>query len=74
MTVNEDMPRRGISEPSLTLFVKNLWYNTTEADLREKFEGCTRVRIPVEPGSDRNRGLVQYACIDGICMQIYIIM
>ena len=56
VTGDDDTPRRGSSEPSSTLFVKNLWYNTSEADLREKFEGCTRVRIPVEPGSDRNRG------------------
>lgn len=58
VTGDDDTPRRGSSEPSPTLFVKNLWYNTTEADLKEKFEDCTRVRIPVEQDSDRNRGWV----------------
>ena len=56
VTGDNDTPRRGSSEPSSMLFVKNLWYNTSEADLKEAFEGCTKVRIPVEQGSDRNRG------------------
>ena len=56
MTGDDDILRRGSSEPSSTLFVKNLWYYTTEADLKAKFEGCNRVRIPVEQDSDRNRG------------------
>jgi len=56
VTGDDHTVRRGTSEPSSTLFIKNLWYNTTEADLKEKFEGCIKVRIPVEQDSDRNRG------------------
>ena len=55
-TGDDSIVRRGSSEPSSTLFVKNLWYNTNEADLKAKFEGCTKVRIPVEQDNDRNRG------------------
>ena len=51
--------QRGTSEPSLKLFVRNLWYGTTEEDLKEKFDGCSRVNIPTDPKSGSNKG---YAC------------
>lgn len=63
---DDDTPRRGSSEPSPTLFVKNLWYNTSEADLKAKFKSCIKVRIPVEQDSDRNRGFgyVEFANVE----------
>ena len=51
--------QRGTSEPSSKLFVRNLWYGTTEEDLKEKFDGCSRVNIPTDPKSGSNKG---YAC------------
>lgn len=48
--------RRGTSKPSSRLFIRNLWYGTTEEDLKEKFAGCRRVNIPVDPMSGSNKG------------------
>ena len=48
--------QRGKSEPSSKLFVNNLWYGTTEEDLKGKFEGCTGVNIPVDRKSGNNKG------------------
>ena len=59
--VTDDMAeqiQRGTSEPSSKLFVRNLWYGTTEEDLKEKFDGCARVNIPVDPKSGSNKGYV----------------
>ena len=50
--------QRGTSELSSKLFVRNLWYGTTEEDLKEKFEGCSRVNIPTDPKSGSNKGYV----------------
>ena len=44
------------SEPSSKLFVRNLWYGTTEEELKEKFEGCLKVNIPVDRKSGNNKG------------------
>ena len=48
--------QRGKREPSSKLFVRNLWYDTTEVELKEKFEGCTKVNIPVDHKSGSNKG------------------
>lgn len=58
MVVGEmvDEVRRGNSEPSSRLFIRNLWYGTTEEELQKKFDGCTRVNIPVNPMSGSNKG------------------
>lgn len=48
--------RRGSNEPSSRLFIKNLWYGVTEDELKEKFDGCTKVNIPVDPMSGNNKG------------------
>lgn len=51
-----DEVRRGTSEPSTRLFIRNLWYGATEEDLKEKFDGCARVNIPIDPKSGNNKG------------------
>jgi len=48
--------RRGHSDPSPRLFIRNLWFGTTEEALKEKFPGCTRVNIPIDPKSGSNKG------------------
>ena len=48
--------QRGSHEPSAKLFVRNLWYGTTEEDLKEKFEGCVRANVPIDPKSGSNKG------------------
>ena len=58
-TVNtEDVStvRRGHSEPSATLFVQNLLFETTEEDLKAAFDGCVKAKIAVHQATGRNRG------------------
>ena len=58
-TVNtEDVStvRRGHSEPSLTLFVQNLLFETTEDDLKAAFDGCVKAKIAVHQATGRSRG------------------
>ena len=48
--------RRGHSEPSSTLFVQNLLFETTEDDLKKAFEGCVKTKIAVHQATNRSRG------------------
>lgn len=48
--------RRGTSDPSSRLFVRNLWYGTTEEDLKAKFDGCKKVNVPIDLKSGSNKG------------------
>lgn len=54
--MREGEVRRGNNQPSSRLFIKNLWYGVTEDELKEKFDGCTKVNIPVDPKSGNNKG------------------
>lgn len=48
--------RRGHSEPSSTLFLQNLLFETTEDDLKKAFDGCVRAKIVGDPTTGRSRG------------------
>ena len=48
--------RRGHSEPSSTLFLQNLLFETTEDGLRKAFDGCLKAKIAVDPVTNRSRG------------------
>ena len=51
-----DLVTRGVSSPTSTLFVKNLWYGSTEEALKRAFNGCSTVRIPIDPITGKNKG------------------
>ena len=47
---------RGNSEPSSTLFVKNISYSTTEESLISAFNGCVTARLPTDRETGKKRG------------------
>ena len=55
-TEDEGTIRRGHSEPSSTLFVQNLLFETTEDDLMATFDGCVKAKIAVHRATSRSRG------------------
>lgn len=44
------------SEPSSTLFVKNLSYSTTEESLMSTFGSCVAARLPTDRETGKKRG------------------
>ena len=54
---SDDTLRRGSSSvPSSTLF-KNVWHYPSEGDLKDQFEGCTRLLTEEELEDNPNQGL-----------------
>ena len=49
-------------EPSLTVYVGNMSYDTDERTLRETFPGCVNVKIPTDRENGKPRGYVCTVC------------
>lgn len=54
--IDDGTVRRGSSDPSLTLFLQNLLFETTEDDLKKAFDGCVKAKIAIDPSTGRSRG------------------
>ena len=50
------------SEPSSTIYVGNLSYDTTKETLMDEFPGCVSVNIPTDRDSGRPRGYAPGQC------------